>query len=125
MIIVDEKNAPGIEVPEPYKRELKVLLSPALHTGLDLIAAGLTILPEGGMSDEHAHEEGEMFYVVTGKGMVKVGSEEEKLSEGKAVWVEPQKSHQLINNGKNTLKVLWVLSPPGREEMILEKAKDK
>jgi mannose-6-phosphate isomerase-like protein (cupin superfamily) len=122
MIIVSEESAPGIDVKEPFKRNLKVLLSPALHEGLDSIAAGLSILPEGGMSDDHEHEEGEMFYVVKGSGKIKCREGEEALSEGTAVWAEPWTSHQLINTGKSTLKILWVLSPPGREELILEKA---
>ena len=111
-----------MEVPEPFKRKLKVLLSPALHEGLDSIAAGLTILPEGGRSDEHEHEEGEMFYVVHGSGRIKCGEEEEDLHEGTAVWSKPWTGHQLINTGKSTLKILWVLSPPGREKLILKKA---
>ena len=122
MIIVDEKSAPGMDVPEPFKRKLKVLLSPALHEGLDSIAAGLTILPEGGRSDEHEHEEGEMFYVVLGTGRIRVSDEEETLNEGTAVWVKPWTVHQLINTGQSTLKILWVLSPPGRERSILKNA---
>jgi mannose-6-phosphate isomerase-like protein (cupin superfamily) len=122
MIIADENNAPGIDVPEPFIRKLKVLLSPSLHAGLDSIAAGLTILPQGGRSDEHEHEEGEMFYVVLGEGMIKVGDEEENMSEGTAVWVKPREGHQLVNTGPGTLKILWVLSPPGREKLILKKA---
>ena len=125
MIIVSEKNAPAIDVREPFKRKLKVLLSPAIHEGLESIAAGLSILPEGGMSDDHEHEEGEMFYVVKGSGKIKCGEEEEGLSAGTAVWVGPWTSHQLINTGKSTLKILWVLSPPGREGLILEIAGGK
>ena len=47
MIIAREKGAPSIDVPEPNRRTLKVLLSPLLHEGLGSIASGLTILPPG------------------------------------------------------------------------------
>jgi hypothetical protein len=40
MIISHEDAVPTLEVAEPYRRTLKVLLSPALHPGLEPIAAG-------------------------------------------------------------------------------------
>jgi len=122
MIIAHEENAPMMKVPEPFKRTLKVLLSPAIHEELKSIACGLTILPPGERSDDHAHEEGEMFYVLTGKGRIQVGDEEAELRPGTAVWGPSGIPHQLINNSQNTLKILWVLSPPGREVTILENA---
>jgi len=122
MIVVHEDTAPAINVPEPYKRTLKVLLSPAIHPELQTLAVGMTILPPGGESDEHQHGEGEMFFVVSGTGCIKADKREEKLTAGTAIWAPPGDAHQLINNSSETLKVLWVLCPPGREASILEKA---
>ncbi len=120
MIIENESNAPEQEVPEPYKRTLKLLLSPILHKELESIAVGLTILPPGGKSEEADHIEGEMFYVISGSGLIGVGNEEAKLISGTAVWVPPYVSHYLLNNSNKTLKILWVLCPPGRESEIIE-----
>ncbi len=122
MIIVHEDSAPGIDAPEPCKRTLKVLLSPALHDSLESIAAGLTIIPPGGKSDEHEHVEGEMFFVISGKGQIRVGRDREELLPGTAVWAPQGTTHQLVNTHDSVLKVLWVLCPPGRERAILEKA---
>ena len=113
MIIENESNAPEQEVPEPYKRTLKLLLSPILHKELESIAVGLTILPPGGKSKEADHIEGEMFYVISGSGLIGVSKEEANLTPGTAVWVPPHISHYLLNNSEEILKILWVLSPPG------------
>ncbi|UCB45817.1 MAG: cupin domain-containing protein [Spirochaetota bacterium] len=121
MIIVHEESAPGLDIKEPFKRTLKVLLSPLINKELKSIAAGLTIIPSGGKSDNHEHPEGEMFYVVSGKGSIQVGEEVEVLIPGTAVWVQPGTSHQLCNDSDATLKILWVLSPPGREKAIIDK----
>jgi mannose-6-phosphate isomerase-like protein (cupin superfamily) len=65
---------------------------------------------------------GEMFYVITGKGSIRAGEEIEALIPAKAVWIPEGIRHQLLNDGNETLKMLWVLSPPGRERAIIEKA---
>ena len=122
MIIVHENNAPAVNVPAPFKRTLKVLLSPAINPEIESIGAGLTILPPGGKSNDAKHVEGEMFYVLCGKGCIRVGEEEEELTPGTAIWVPPGVTHQLLNNSNKTLKILWVLSPPGREAAILKKS---
>lgn len=122
MIIAHENNAPTMKVPKPLNRTLKVLLSPTLHKELKSIACGLTILPPLGKSDETEHKEGEMFYVISGKGFIKVGEEESELTPGTAIWVPPNVFHYIFNNSKKTLKILWVLSPPGRESKIIDNA---
>ena len=120
MIIYHENNAVEMKVPKPIERTLKVLLSPVLDPEVNSIAAGLTILPLGGKSDDHKHHEGEMFYVISGCGRIIVGAEEEKLTPGTVVWGQPEIVHQLINDSSETLKVLWVLCPPGREADIIK-----
>jgi len=122
MIIANEKNAPTLDVAEPLKRSLKVILSPVLQNGLKEIACGLTILPPSGRSDEADHIEGEMFYVISGRGIIRVGKEEAELVPGTAVWVPSNIFHCLINNSDTTLKILWVLCPPGRESEIVRRS---
>ena len=86
MIIGKEDNAPSAHVPVPFERTLKVLLSPALTPELQALAAGQTIVPPGSQSDDHKHEEGEMFYVLSGMGSIRIGDEVEKVEPGTAVW---------------------------------------
>jgi mannose-6-phosphate isomerase-like protein (cupin superfamily) len=119
MIIAHGEDAPGMEIAEPFKRTLKVLLSPLLYPGLESLAAGFSILPPGGRSEVHGHGEGELFFVCSGCGLIRVGDEEGELSPDTAVWGPPDVPHQLINNGSETLKILWILCPPGREAAIL------
>ncbi len=123
MIIVNEKNVPGVTTEGEFKRTLKVLLSPALDEAMGPIAAGLTILPPECRSDFISHSEGEMFYVLSGGGAIRTGSGTRPIGAGTAIWVCPGTQHQLINMGSGALKVLWVLSPPGRESLILEQAR--
>jgi quercetin dioxygenase-like cupin family protein len=123
VIIVHEDDVPGVLTEGEFKRTLKVLLSPLLDSGIDSIAAGLTILPPGGKSDFIGHVEGEMFYVLRGVGAMRVGEQTRPISVGTAIWIGPHEVHQMINKGSGDLKILWVLNPPGRESLILEQAR--
>ena len=120
MIVSREQCACSMEVPEPNRRTLKVLLSPQLHEGLHELATGLTILPAGGKSDLHEHSEGEMFYVLSGRCTMLVGEEREEIEPGTAAWGPPHIPHQLLNHTQSQCRVLWVLVPPGRERAIIE-----
>jgi quercetin dioxygenase-like cupin family protein len=123
MIIAHESIAPKQKISKPFERTLKVLLSPVINKEIKSLACGLTIIPKGGRSDEDAHIEGELFYVIYGRGIINVDGEEESLIPGTAVWCPPNISHFLLNNGIKTLKILWVLNPPGREINIINKSK--
>ncbi len=120
MIIRNEKEAPTSNPEGPYARTLKVLLSPVLDPELKSLAVGLSIIPAQGRSDCTSHPEGEMFYVVQGRGSILVGEETGALAPGTAVWVPPNVVHQLINGSTDGLKILWVLNPPGRESGIID-----
>ena len=120
MIVIHEDDAPAMDVPAPHKRTLKVLLSPLMADGPQSIAVGLTIVPPGGQSDVQRHSEGEMFYVVSGHGLIEIENEQKELTPGTAAWSPPNTSHYFSNNSSEELKVLWVLSPPGREAAIVE-----
>ncbi len=122
MILVHEDDVPAVVTDDEFKRTLKVLLSPAVDGAVDSLAVGLTMIPAGSKSDFIAHPEREMFYVLSGEGAVRVGEETRPITAGTAIWVGPDIVHQLINRGSSTLKVLWVLSPPGRESWILAQA---
>jgi mannose-6-phosphate isomerase-like protein (cupin superfamily) len=122
MILVHEDDIPAVVTEGEFKRTLKVLLSPALDKAVDSIAVGLTIIPPGSKSDFISHAEREMFYVLSGEGAMRVGEETKPIFAGTAVWVGPHLRHQMINKGSATLKVLWVLSPPGRESLLLAQA---
>ena len=123
MIIAAENQAFVQHVKGEVERDLKVLLSPALNEGLDQLAVGLTIIPPGSQSDKTGHVEGELFYVLEGTGAIEVEGEKAPVSKGTTVFAPPYAIHQLINNSGESLKILWVLCPPGREKAIIEQGK--
>jgi mannose-6-phosphate isomerase-like protein (cupin superfamily) len=61
----------------------------------------------------HSHSESEeIYYVIKGKGHLRVGTEELDLVEGMAVIIPLGQEHYLKNNGNDTLQVAFITSPP-------------
>jgi len=69
----------------------------------------------GGHTPKHAHEWEHEVFVVKGKGKIVLDGVEEKLSEGDAVYVEPEELHQFVNSSSSTLRLICIIpKPPGK-----------
>jgi len=114
-----ESQTEGFEATGPYKRTLKVLLSPKINRTRNL-ALGMTILESGNSSSPHTHDtEEEIWFVLSGTGHARVAEETIPIENGTAIYIPPKQTHQLINDGKEQMRVLWVFSPPGPETAFL------
>ena len=71
---------------------------------------------EGGPDSEqpvHAHAENEQVYVIVrGRGLMKVGDEEQEVAAGTLVFVPPQTGHAIRNVGTEPLVYVSATAPP-------------
>jgi len=119
MIIERAYNIKGYKAPKPYERILKVLISPELQR-VKNISAGMTLLPPGSKSSSHVHKNGEeTWYILSGRGKVIVGGQEEEVCSDTIIVITPGQEHQLVNTGDETFKVLWIYTPPGNEKAVI------
>ena len=73
---------------------------------------GLSEVDPGSESNAHSHEiNEEIFYVVSGEGEIRVGEESQAVTAGSIVVAPPGQTHQLVNPGSETLKVVCSVSP--------------
>lgn len=77
--------------------------------------AWVAIAP-GETSARHSHLEKEMFFVVQGEGLLRMGWEEHKISYGDTVFVTPGVDHDLVNTGADRLVFLDVWWDTPEEE---------
>ncbi len=78
---------------------------------------GMVELPPGESGDPHTHEASqEAWYVISGTGKLRVGTEEAQLAPDMVVVAPPRIAHQIINDGEEPLKALFLFSPAGPEE---------
>jgi mannose-6-phosphate isomerase-like protein (cupin superfamily) len=120
MIVVHAQDVKGWVSPPPHQRTLKVLLSPSLQDVAQGVGMGMVILPPGLTSPPHLHEtEQEVWYVVSGTGRIRVGREEAEVGPDTIVVSPPGVEHQVINDGLETLKAIWLFTPAGPEVSYL------
>jgi mannose-6-phosphate isomerase-like protein (cupin superfamily) len=69
------------------KRYLEFLRIPAM-------SAGVYVLPAGGTDPQSPHHEDEMYYVVRGRARMRVGAEDQTVSEGSVIFVAANVEHR-------------------------------
>ncbi len=116
MVIVYADQVPGWVNPPPHERTLKVLLSPSFQPITQGLAMGMVILPPGRTSSAHSHEtEQEVWYVISGRGRVRIGDEEAEIRSDTIVVAPAGITHQLTSEGDEALKAIWMFTPAGPE----------
>ena len=72
------------------KRYLEFLRIPAM-------SAGVYVLPAGGADLQSPHKEDELYYVVRGKGKMRVGSDTQSIRAGSIIFVAAAMEHRFCD----------------------------
>ena len=89
------------------KRYFEFLRVPAM-------SAGFYVLPVGGTDPQKPHNEDELYYVVRGKARMRIGAEEQTVSEGSVIFVAAKVEHRFFDI-KEELQVLVFFAPAETE----------
>jgi mannose-6-phosphate isomerase-like protein (cupin superfamily) len=87
----------------PRERYEEFLRVPAL-------SAGLYVLPAGDTDPQRPHREDEIYYVTSGRGMIRVGTEDQPVQAGTVIYVPPRVDHR-FHSITEELRVLVVFAP--------------
>lgn len=70
------------------------------------------VLPPGNTIEEHADPVEEIYLIVKGGGMMKVGDEEREVKEWDAVWIPVGYPHRLVNTTDQDTIVVVIAAYP-------------
>ena len=85
-----------------------------LHMGYSVAHAALK---KGSASKPHIlANSSEVYYILSGKGVVCVGDESKEVRSGEVVYVPPGSTQSIENVGENDLEFLCIVYPPWRKE---------
>ena len=70
------------------------------------------MLPPGKAIEEHVDEVEEIYFIMNGGGVMKVGNEEQEVKEGDAIWLPAGDPHGLKNTRDIMMVILVVAAYP-------------
>ncbi len=74
------------------------------------LSAGLYVLGVGETDPQRPHQEDEIYYVTSGRGMIRVGTEDRPVEPGTIVYVPSRVEHR-FHSIEEELRVLVVFAP--------------
>jgi len=109
MRIVNRKDAKILHT--PHGSEIRPLID---RTTAPITQCSLAeeMLPPGCSVTPHHHEVlEEVYYILSGHGIMKLGDEEQEVGAGDAIYIPRQARHTLTNTGTEAMKILLVCGP--------------
>ena len=81
-----------------------------------------TLFPGQSVTPHHHREIEEVYYILSGRGVMRVGDEEREVTAGDAIYIPRESRHTLENTGTEPIKLLLVCGPAFfYEDEVLEK----
>ena len=77
---------------------------------------GYTVIYPTGTTTGHAHDMEEVYFVISGEGVMVVGEDKFAIKTGDALYVPPREFHTTYQRGNMPLTVLWVTGKLDSEE---------
>ena len=74
------------------------------------LSMGYYVLPAGSKDPQQPHTEDEVYYVVGGRGQIRVGTEDRAVQAGSIVYVAARDEHY-FHNIEETLQILVFFAP--------------
>lgn len=121
MIVINRNTSPPIDT--RHGSQIRPLID-RTNSGVTRCSLAEEVLPPGRAVTPHHHLEiEEIYYILSGQGVMTVGDERHTVGEGDAVFVPRGQRHSLENAGSEPVRLLLVCGPAfSREDEILDSA---
>jgi mannose-6-phosphate isomerase-like protein (cupin superfamily) len=95
--------------------DLKILSSYMLigrgNTSAKNISIQISDIPVSSQQPPHKHEPAQCYYIIKGKGLIKIEDEEKIVEPGDAIYIPANKEHGIKNVGNEVLEYLTANTP--------------
>jgi quercetin dioxygenase-like cupin family protein len=97
----------------PAGRRTRVLAGPGAPAEPDHFVMGHTTIFPGGEVPGHAHSQEEIYFIVSGQGIMEIDQERTDVGPGNYIAIRPEQWHSLSNNSDKELVMLFCYAPKG------------
>ena len=109
MLIINHKDSKILNT--PHGSEIRPLIDRTTASITQCSLAEET-LPPGKTVTPHHHEVlEEIYYILSGSGVMTIGEESREVSAGDAIYIPKHNVHTLTNTGADEMKLLLVCGP--------------
>ena len=105
------------EIPQKGLVYWKTLISKGITRSENLTLGVASLPPGGGALCEHRHTQEEVYLVLEGNGLVRVGDEQVAVEAGSAVFIPGNALHSCENTGASDLRVAYVFPADSFDEV--------
>jgi mannose-6-phosphate isomerase-like protein (cupin superfamily) len=111
MLLINLKNLPEYMAPAPFTRSAKILVDPITIPETPLTIGYFKYDP-GQVGPRHIHNnEVEIYYCLSGTGVVIIEEEQFILEQGSALYIPPKHFHETKNIGNVPFEFLGIFGP--------------
>lgn len=96
-----------------------------LYTGKNSQLVLMSLKPGEDIGEEVHKDTDQFFRVDAGSGVVVINDKKTKIKDGFAIVIPQGAKHNIINTGKEDLKLYSVYSPPHHEDGTIHKTKEE
>ncbi|MFN0119511.1 MAG: cupin domain-containing protein [Blastocatellia bacterium] len=109
MLIVNRQDAKILHT--PHGSEIRPLID-RTTSSVTQCSLAEEILPPGKTVSPHHHEVlEEIYYILSGSGVMTIGDESQAVAAGDAVYIPTHRQHTLTNTGVEDMRLLLVCGP--------------
>lgn len=109
MKVINRNNARIINT--RHGSEIRLLVDRTTSKVTQCSLAEETLLPGQAVTPHHHRELEEIYYILSGSGVMTVGDEKREVAAGDAIYVPRRSRHTLENTGAEPIKLLLVCGP--------------
>ncbi|HYE72721.1 MAG TPA: cupin domain-containing protein [Blastocatellia bacterium] len=109
MLIVNLKNARILRT--PHGSEIRPLIDRTTSPITQCSLAEETLPPGHSVTPHHHEVLEEIYYILSGNGVIRIGDEEQSVIAGDAIYIPRNHRHTLTNTGNEPMKILLVCGP--------------
>lgn len=110
MEVINLEDVSGTEF--PAGRLTRVIIGPGSKEARNFVMGYVTIFPQGKVP-LHSHKNEEVYTIIQGSGIMKVGKETQRVSAVSSIYIPSNVPHSLVNEGQEDLVMIFVYSPAG------------
>jgi mannose-6-phosphate isomerase-like protein (cupin superfamily) len=87
--------------------DIDAVVEPKFQCLENITYVSLAKLKQGLSYEPHKHDDHEeVYYIINGKGSIRIGEESAKFRDGDAIYIPEKKVHSIVNDGDEVIEFL-------------------